>query len=184
VKSSTVMRQAALSMVAATLFSGAPLHVIAQSPARSPTQPQFCRTPEYRQFDFWVGDWDVFDVDRPNVQVARVQVDRILDGCVLREDYAGSDGHRGQSFSMFDASRKTWHQTWVTNRGELLAIEGSLQPSGEMTLNGMDHAPDGKERQVRGRWVPMNNGVREIAMRSTDGGLTWNLWFDLLFRRH
>ena len=39
--------------------------------------------PEYRQFDFWIGDWDVFDVDSPTTRVARIRVDRILDGCVL-----------------------------------------------------------------------------------------------------
>lgn len=24
-----------------------------------------CTSPEYRQFDFWIGDWDVFDLDNP-----------------------------------------------------------------------------------------------------------------------
>src|SRR5579863_5211998 len=83
-----------------------------------------CAAPEYHQFDFWVGDWDAFDIDNPTAPVARTRVDRILDGCVLREDYQGRDGHQGQSFSIYDASRKVWHQSWVTNRGELLVIEG------------------------------------------------------------
>jgi len=104
--------------------------------------------------------------------VARTRVDLILDGCVLREDYEGADGHKGQSFSIYDGSRKIWHQSWVTNRGEMLMIEGGLQ-AGEMVLSGVDHAADGKERHVRGRWKPVSGGVRETAVTSTDGGRTW-----------
>ncbi len=61
-----------------------------------------CAAPAYRQFDFWAGDWDVFDIGSPT-KVAHARVDLILDGCVLREDYQGTDGHQGQSFTIFDA---------------------------------------------------------------------------------
>ncbi len=141
----------------------------------------FCAAPEYRQFDFWIGDWDVFDVDNPTVRVARVRVDRILDGCVLREDYEDASGHKGQSFSIYDASRRVWHQSWVTNRGQLLVIEGEFQ-RGEMVLKGADRTASGRKRQVRGAWRAVEGGVRETAVTSIDGGKTWKLWFDLLFR--
>ncbi len=142
-----------------------------------------CASPEYRQFDFWVGDWEAFDVDSPSTAVARVRVDRILDGCVLCEDYQDTNGLKGQSFSIYDASRKLWHQTWVTNRGRLLVIEGKMQ-SGEMVLSGVDHDADGKPRQIRGTWRPVDGGVRETAITSIDSGKTWKPWFDLLFRPH
>ncbi len=141
-----------------------------------------CTAAEYRQFDFWLGDWDAFDVGS-STPSARTRVDRILDGCVLLEHYEGADGHYGESFSIYDASRKVWHQSWVTNRGELLIIEGSLD--GEtMELSGVDKTPDGRERQVRGKWKPMQEGVRETAVTSTDGGKTWEPWFDIMFRAH
>ena len=142
-----------------------------------------CAAPNYRQFDFWIGDWDVFDSDNLAIKVARVRVESILNGCVLRETYEATDGHQGQSFSIFDASRQVWHQSWVTNGGQLLVVEGGMQ-SGAMILNGMDRTPDGKERRVRGIWKSASAGVRESATRSTDGGLTWKPWFDLLFRPH
>jgi ketosteroid isomerase-like protein len=151
------------------------------APSAESPKPVSCAMPEYRQFDFWVGDWDAFDVDNPTIVVARTQVDRILGGCVLRENYEGVDGHRGQSFSIYDASRKTLHQSWVTNRGQLLVIEGKIE-GGEMILSGADRAADGKERRIRGTWKPVNGGVRETAITSTDGGKTWDPWFDLMFR--
>jgi len=142
-----------------------------------------CTAPEHRQLDFWIGDWDVLDVDNPTAQVARVRVDRILDGCVLREDYQDSRSHKGQSFSIYDSSRGVWHQSWVTNRGELLVIEGECR-HGEMVLNGEDRTASGEKRKIRGTWRPVEAGVRETAVTSVDGGKTWSLWFDLLFRRH
>jgi len=58
-------------------------------------RPTFCSGPEYRQFDFWLGDWDTFEAGKVEV-VARTRVDRILDGCVLREDYESANGLEGQ----------------------------------------------------------------------------------------
>jgi len=150
--------------------------------AETSSKPANCAAPEYRQFDFWSGNWDAFDVDNPTTKVARTQVDLILDRCVLRENYEGADGHKGQSFSIYDASRKVWHQSWVTNRGELLVLEGKFE-AGEMVLSGVDHGRVGQPL-VRGIWKPVEGGVRETAETSIDGGKTWTPWFDLVFRAH
>src|SRR5450755_864563 len=163
-----------LIVVVAVLLAG---NVPSRAFAAKPTAAPHCAAPSYRQFDFWAGDWDVFDVGSP-IQVAHARVDLILDGCVLREDYQGTDGHNGQSFTIYDVARDVWHQTWVTNRGELLEIEGKLD-AGVMILSGKDHT---KHTLVRGWWKPMNGEVRETAATSTDDGKTWKLWFDLAFR--
>jgi ketosteroid isomerase-like protein len=141
-----------------------------------------CSAPEFREFDFWAGDWDAFEIGS-GTKDSRVRVDRILEGCVLREDYAARNGHKGQSFTIYDASRKLWHQTWVTNRGQLLVIEGQFE-SGAIVLSGSDLTPSGGQRQVRGTWKPVEGGVQETAVISTDAGKTWQPWFDLMFRPH
>jgi ketosteroid isomerase-like protein len=160
-------------------------NIIATHPAwpAESAKADACTAAEYRQFDFWIGDWDVFDVDSPGKQVARVRVDRILDGCVLREDYQDTDGHKGQSFTIYDAPRKVWHQSWVTNRGQLLQLDGRLEAS-EILLSAVERTNAGKERQIRGTWRPVEGGVRESAVTSMDGGTTWVPWFDLLFKPH
>jgi hypothetical protein len=142
-----------------------------------------CADPAHRQFDFWIGDWDVVEVEHPTVIVARARVELILNGCVLHEVYEGTDGHRGESFSIYDVTRSIWHQSWVNDTGYLLTIEGRLQDK-SMILEGVDHLPNGKLRRVRGEWRADDQGAHELAWRSTDGGASWVPWFDLLFRPH
>lgn len=131
----------------------------------------------FHQFDFWVGDWDVFDVNPPH-RVARARIDSILNGCVLHEDYQGAEGHEGQSLTIYDLTRNVWHQTWVTNRGDLLEIEGNIE-NGDMVLRGKNQ----RGALVRGTWKPVNGEVRETAATSTDNGNSWEPWFDIVFRR-
>jgi ketosteroid isomerase-like protein len=112
-----------------------------------------------------------------------VRVDRILDGCVLREDYQDTAGHKGQSFSIYDAGLRQWHQSWVTNRGQLLLLDGGVQGD-EVVLSATEHLVDGKSKLIRGTWKSVAGGVRETAVTSTDDGKTWKPWFDLMFRPH
>src|SRR5262245_15133672 len=154
--------------------------VVIGSAQQQTPRPQACDGAGHRQFDFWIGDWDVFEAEGA-VKAAQVRVSRILDGCVLHEQYEGSDGLRGESFSIYDASRNVWHQTWVTNRGQLLAIEGQWQ-DGAMVLGGPYRSETGERGLVRGRWKPASDGLRETAARSRDHGKTWTPWFDLVFR--
>lgn len=170
-----------LLAVGAVLFA-----IVAGQQAAWPAQqshPAACQSAENRQWDFWIGDWDAFDFDNQTSPVARVHVDRILDGCVLREDYQDTNGHKGQSFSIYDAGRKVWHQSWVTNRGQLLLLDGGIQ-DGNMTMTALETTADGKQKQIRGVWTKLEGGVRETAVNSLDGGKTWTPWFDLIFKPH
>jgi hypothetical protein len=139
-----------------------------------------CTAPENRQFDFFAGDWDAFEGGK---LVARNRVTPMLDGCAIREVYDGVDGNHGESFSTYDAGRRLWHQSWVTNHGQVLLLDGHLERD-RMILTATETAPDGTSWLVRGVWIPGPDGVREIADRSYDHGKTWKPWFDITFRPH
>jgi hypothetical protein len=144
-----------------------------------------CSAPIYRQFDFWLGDWDTYRIkdDKPaDTSVARNRVTSILGGCALHETYTRTDGYAGESFTTYDASRKVWHQTWVSNQGELTVVEGTQQGD-RMVLTGSVIDAQGAQLQ-RVSWEPWHGGVREICMGSRDGGKTWALLFDIQFRKH
>src|SRR5579863_3080511 len=67
------------------------------------TGAQACAAPEYRQFDFWLGDWDVFDRETQK-QVARARVSSILGGCVLLEEYDDLENHGGRKSTRLNSS--------------------------------------------------------------------------------
>jgi hypothetical protein len=138
-----------------------------------------CDTTRDRQFDFFVGEWDVFDRGG-STKAADVRVERILDGCVLREDYSDPSGLLGHSLSSFDTKTGEWQQTWVTNRGQLVVIHGVLEGK-ELAFTGWRHDGD-VEVLVRARWIPEGASIRQKAETSADGGKTWRPWFDLDFR--
>jgi hypothetical protein len=167
----------------ALLITGSGQSTCGQTVSAQTTKPAACTAPEYRQFDFWIGDWDTFELNDREQIVARCRVDSILDGCALREVYEQRDGLTGQSFTIYDLARKVWHQSWVTNRGQLLVLEGGVEGD-RMVLTGADRSADGKPILLRGVWMRREGGVRETADTSSDGGRTWKPLFDVVFRPH
>jgi hypothetical protein len=143
--------------------------------------PIGCREPANRQFDFWVGDWDAVEAGQ-STPSAHVRVTRMLDGCAIREEYEDRRGTIGESFSTFDRSRQRWHQSWVTNHGQLLLLDGEFR-NRAMVLTGADPEA-GAAGLARGTWTATPDGVREVGVTSSDGGRTWHPWFDLAFRPH
>jgi hypothetical protein len=151
--------------------------------AESEKQAAPCATPEHRQLDFWMGSWDVYETADRSKQIARARVDGLLSGCVLHEVYEGNNGLKGQSFSLYDSARKLWHQSWVTNRGQLLLLDGGMEGD-RMVLSGTLRTTDGTTELIRGEWTRVEGGVREVATTSKDGGKSWLPLFDLMFRAH
>lgn len=168
-----------ITLTAATL--AAPSSVVAQT--QSATPASHCAMPVYHQFDFFIGDWDTYDVIDSTKIVARNHVTPMVGGCAIREVYEQSDGMSGESFSTYDASRHVWHQSWVTNRGELLLLDGGLRGA-NMVFTAAEKRSDGKSSLIRATWIQQHGSVRETAVRSSDGGKTWTPVFDIVFRRH
>src|SRR5579872_4514247 len=143
-----------------------------------------CPAPEYHQLDFWLGDWDTQDADsKDTTSVARTHVDPIAAGCAVHELYEQTDGLIGDSILSYDPVRKQWQQTWVTNRGSIMAIYANFK-DGTLFLEGEMHLRDGKMIQQRITWKAEGKGVRESAVLSKDGGKTWEPAFNVLFVKH
>jgi len=133
--------------------------------------PKPCASPEHRQFDFWIGEWEV---TRPDGKVAgRNRITPILGGCALREEWAGAGGNQGTSLNAWDPEARRWRQTWVDQSGTVLLLAGGIDGSKMVMESG-----SGPARQ-RITWTPMADGrVRQLWDSSTDGGTTWKVEFD------
>jgi hypothetical protein len=139
-----------------------------------------CADLAFRQFDFWLGDWNVAAAD--GKLVGRDRVEKAYGGCVLQEHWTSVDGGTGGSVTIYDASRKLWHQTWVDSTGTLVVLEGGLK-DGRMVLTGEMTGSDGKRQQDRMSWTPKDGTIRQLWETSEDGGKTWSVIFDVLYSR-
>jgi len=150
--------------------------------SQAPTSPPPCTAPAYRQFDFWVGEWEVRN---PRNQVAGTsRITSILGGCALHERWTGTTGSNGESFNIYDATSKRWHQTWVDNSGLLAQFDGGLSPQGAMILEGPGRSPTGAPARSRMTFTPLPDGaVRQHWEYSTDDGKTWQTSFDGTYRK-
>src|SRR5690242_2142593 len=89
---------------------------------------------EARQFDFWIGDWEVTQPDGKKAGENRIE--SISAGWGLLENWNGAGGGVGKSLNTWLSDRKQWRQFWVGN-GEALELTGGLNGQGEMVLTGM-----------------------------------------------
>lgn len=112
---------------------GLPVYGLGGFDRAVPARP--CLEPMHRQFDFWLGEWDVFNP--AGVQVGTNVVESLLDGCVVAENWVSGGGVPGRSINTFDAETGQWHQTWVSanNRGHL-RMAGGVDDEGRMVLEG------------------------------------------------
>ncbi|MCI0691176.1 tetratricopeptide repeat protein [candidate division KSB1 bacterium] len=138
-------------------------------------------SPEYRQFDFWIGEWDVQTTSGQPAGKSSVQL--ILGDCVIFENWSGTFGMNGKSFSIYNATRRQWQQTWVNDRGTITEFIGEFK-NDRMEFLAEQAGPDGS-KQLR-RMTLFNLGpdrVRQLGEVSTDEGKTWNVQYDLLYLR-
>jgi hypothetical protein len=140
-----------------------------------------CAGDESRQFDFWIGEWDVTAGER---SAGRNRITSILGWCALLEEYtATSGGYEGKSFNIYDRTAGEWHQSWVDNQGLLLQLRGGLE-DGRMVLSGERKGQDGQPVIDRITWSPSGDRtVQQTWEVSRDGGETWNAVFDGTYAR-
>lgn len=140
-----------------------------------------CRSEKHRQFDFWLGDWNVTSNGE---QAGTNTIHLVQGGCALQENWQGSGpgGVSGSSFNIYDQANDKWHQTWVDSNGTLLEIDGGLI-NGVMVLQGQRPARDGTGMALhRISWTPNEDGsVRQLWETSTDDGRSWSILFDGLY---
>jgi hypothetical protein len=155
--------------------------ILLAAPAGAQQTPQRgCEAAVHRQFDFWVGEWEVRGAqDRV---LGHNRISAILDGCVVLEEWTGAAGGTGKSLNSYDASTGKWKQVWVDNGGSWLELSGGLEGK-RMVLMGETSRSDGSKVRHRLSYDPTTDGLRQLWEQSTDGGATWSVAFDGMYRK-
>jgi hypothetical protein len=152
------------------------------APSAPPSPPPACTGPEHRQFDFWVGEWSVTPTGKTNV-VASSLIEKLYDGCVVRENWMPLKGTPGGSLNNYVTGDKRWHQTWVDSSNSRVEFVGGLT-DGKMILTGYWQGVNGpgKDAIIRMTYSKNADGsVRQHGEQSTDHGLTWSTNFDFTY---
>jgi hypothetical protein len=158
--------------------AGLPTLLAAQSPGRQ--QPPRCDAAEHRQLDFWLGRWDVTMRGRAAGTNLVTLEER---GCLVHEHWSGAGGETGQSLNFYDRRDGQWHQVWVASTGNVLQLAGRYQ-DGTLTYHGQVQQADGGVIEHRLSFRRNADGtVRQLWETSADGGATWQVSFDGLYRK-
>lgn len=153
-----------------------PLTLAVSAQAQTPPAP--CASPVLRQFDFWIGQWEVFTPD--GRKAGENTIEAVHGGCVLRESWRGRGNFEGTSLNSADPASGRWVQHWVDNQGGRLFLAGGLQ-DGHMVLTSISDPGlrSSARRLDRITWTPLDGGaVRQLWESSSDAGKSWTVAFD------
>ncbi len=164
-----------LSFITALLGQGSPATPIEDEPAKKQDRAaQACtEQPEFRQFDFWVGEWDV-QVSGKVIGSSRIE--KLLGGCIIQENWMPKAGVEGKSWNFYDSQTKKWEQVWMS-AGSLLKLTGEWK-DGAMRYEGMTENAGGTTLEKL-TFTPMPGGrVHQVWVQSNDNGKIWTTAFD------
>jgi len=157
-----------------------------ESRAAAQQAPQPCLAPEFRQMDFWLGNWTVEWDAAPGVPSGSGtnRITREYGGCVIVEAFDGgaaSGNLIGHSVSTYQAPLQRWRQTWVDNQGGYFAFIGgregdrfilvTTRPGDSVPVQRMVFEDISADR-LTWRW-----------QRTPDGGTTWSDQWVIRYRR-
>lgn len=136
-------------------------------------------SPEFRQFDFWIGEWDVKNPQ--GVVVGSSSIQLILGSCVIFESWS-TPVMNGKSFNIYDSTDRKWHQSWADDKSTFKHYVGEIKDGKMVYLN--EATANGKKTLARMTFSKLANGdVRQHGENSTDDGKTWTTTFDLTYMR-
>ncbi len=184
------MRTQILCPLAAALLVSAFLPASAATPpaaAQTPTSP--CDTPQHHQFDYWVGDWQVFDATN-NQLVAVDHVEKHSAGCIVQQNLTfitdmyrrDGVGYRlaGIGVNRFDGER--WLQLWADNQWGAIALRGAPDEHGSLVFTSI--VPS-RGRDLKIIWEKQADGtVRNLEYVAPTGTQKWEKYGDLIYRRN
>jgi hypothetical protein len=151
-----------------------------------------CDSPEHRQLDFWIGDWDVVirsrkapGSDEWSEQKGTQRIEAILGGCAISESFAAVGAPApwaGRSYSMWQPALGKWRQTWVDDQGSYLAFTGGLE-GGTMALYGEPTEKQGKKVRMRMVFLDVRPGSMRWEWQKTTDEKTWTAMMVIQYRR-
>jgi len=138
--------------------------------------------PGFSDFDFWVGEWDVFE-STGTTQVGENSIKKMESGCMIMESWTSANGGTGTSLNYFNPVTNEWRQVWVSAGRYSIDIVGGIR-AGSMVLEGSIYNFAGAVWDFRGSWTPNADGsVRQFFEQYNHDSEQWDPWFDGIYKK-
>ncbi len=141
-----------------------------------------CCQEEYRQFDFWLGDWQTM----VNGKIAgHNKIVLLQDSCVVQENWTSAGGkYTGTSYNYYSPLDSKWHQVWIDNQGQNLHLSGGLDGE-QMILSSNDHTSHPADTLIHKiTWTPIaRDTVRQHWQSMSKDKHQWRTVFDGEYQR-
>ena len=93
--------------------------IMAQNSSKSP-----CQEKEYKQFDFWLGNWKVYDTKGKLIGTNNIV--KLTNACGMQENWISkTSSSKGTSYNYYNKSDNSWNQVWIDNSGFSLELKGN-----------------------------------------------------------
>ncbi len=144
------------------------------------------KDPIYNQFDFWVGEWEVYDL-KGNV-AGHSKITKILDNCVVLEEWTSASAQQGlvfsgKSYNSYNAASKQWQQNWVDNTGGTTEYLTGYFENSAMHFKSRPFSLNGKIAVRKLTFYKLDiNKVRQHGEVSYDDEKSWTTEYDLEYR--
>jgi hypothetical protein len=157
--------------------------LLSTATAAQPPERYDCEsTAEHRQFDFWLGSWEVADKAGEKIY-GQNRISKRENGCLLLEEYTTTSGFSGSSMNYYDPSDGKWHQHWVDNGSSIIHTAGGIE-NGSMVMRGTIYYLAGsRAAEFRGSWTPLEDGRVRQFFEEKDSSGQWKTWFDGYYRK-
>ena len=138
--------------------------------------------PRFKEFDFWVGNWDVHVGN--GTFVGRNTIESAERGCVLIENWTSASGGTGMSVNYLDEASGEWVQVWNSSGGSQIYIRGGLTEDGMLLEGTIHYVATDQTAPFRGLWTPLEDGrVRQYFEQGNEDGTEWSPWFEGFYTR-
>ena len=148
--------------------------------AQTPPAP-FCENNEgFDDWDFWVGEWNVYTNDEARQFAGTNSITKHYNNCLLQENWVSAGGGGGGfSINYFNPNKDEWRQVWVAN-GYSIDYTGGLNEAGAMVLEGeIFNYQRGANTRFRGIWTAEENGdvIQHFDIHDAEKD-DWKVWFE------
>lgn len=156
------------------------------TPAFAQQQPALpnCQAPEYRAFDFWIGEWDAERADT-HAAAGRSSIRSEDAGCVVTEHWTSVNvPYSGRSLNIYDRASQKWEQFWVDSTGNRVRFVGGPFEGG-MRITTEAPVFISPTQQAYSRITFTNNTdgtVLQHGEQSADGQ-AWSTSYAFIYRR-